>query len=322
MGVNLFFILSGFVLYLPFADGRRHLDRWPDVTGFLRHRARRLLPLYYFNCAILFALYYHPESARAAICQFLALLTVTFNFSAATFMPQTNWVLWSLGIEIWFTFAFVIVAYLIPRIGLLAVAIATFIIACSFRQAGAIAHFDAYALTSGLGARLDDFVAGMLIAVWYARGAKPIFTDAWLSWLCVPAGLVLVTCAAILFDDHVASWLSTLGSTVFEAGIALILCSLLSRHARPAQGRLWLPLELMGLMCYSIYIWHGVVLVGIRTRFMPLFAPGLHGAAYHLVQIGLYLAVLAPIAWMSYRYVEFGSVKNWRTLMPSSTTRQ
>jgi hypothetical protein len=35
------------------------------------------------------------------------------------------------------------------------------------------------------------------------------------------------------------------------------------------------------------------------------------------VQLGLYFTFIAPIAWMSYRYIEFGSVKNWRDLLPS-----
>src|SRR5690242_8532584 len=48
LGVNLFFFLSGFVLYYPYLLGRRRMESLADVRWFLRHRAERLLPLYLF----------------------------------------------------------------------------------------------------------------------------------------------------------------------------------------------------------------------------------------------------------------------------------
>jgi peptidoglycan/LPS O-acetylase OafA/YrhL len=329
LGINLLFILSGFVLYLPFAAGCRHLDQWRDVRAFLGHRAQRLLPLYYFNCAIAFFLCTYPQSARAAITQVLFLLTATFNLSLAQFLPPANWVLWTMGVQIWFALAFVVIAYLIPRIGLLSVVIATLAICTGFRvaafdvgQATHATHVVSDALSNGLWGRLDDFVAGILIAIWYARGAKPIFKDSPLSLLQVPAGLLLMTGTAILYDDYRVSFsFVVLGNTIFQAGVALVLCSVLSRPVRQATARLWLPLELVGMMCYSIYIWHGVVLVSVRARLLPLFAADLHGVKFQLVELGLYFIALAPVAWLSYRYIECGSVKSWRDLVPSMTAR-
>ena len=52
MGVNLFFVLSGFVLSLPYAEKRRRIETWDDAKAFWRHRARRLMPLYYFTVVI------------------------------------------------------------------------------------------------------------------------------------------------------------------------------------------------------------------------------------------------------------------------------
>src|SRR6266436_3965033 len=46
-GVNLFFVLSGFVLSLPFAAGDRPLGTTRDWLSFYRRRALRLMPLFY-----------------------------------------------------------------------------------------------------------------------------------------------------------------------------------------------------------------------------------------------------------------------------------
>jgi peptidoglycan/LPS O-acetylase OafA/YrhL len=42
-GVNLFFILSGFVLFLPIVAGNRPLDGIADYLSFYRHRSQRLV---------------------------------------------------------------------------------------------------------------------------------------------------------------------------------------------------------------------------------------------------------------------------------------
>ena len=54
-GVVLFFTLSGFLLYRPFAASIVRGERLPSVRGYLRNRALRILPAYWailFLCAV------------------------------------------------------------------------------------------------------------------------------------------------------------------------------------------------------------------------------------------------------------------------------
>ena len=51
-GVDLLFILSGFVLFAPYAGGRRALTSGDALWQFYRHRLLRLMPLYYLALAI------------------------------------------------------------------------------------------------------------------------------------------------------------------------------------------------------------------------------------------------------------------------------
>ncbi|HEX8134424.1 MAG TPA: acyltransferase [Actinomycetes bacterium] len=47
LGVTVFFVLSGFLLYRPFASALIHQERRPSLSAYLRSRALRILPAYW-----------------------------------------------------------------------------------------------------------------------------------------------------------------------------------------------------------------------------------------------------------------------------------
>jgi peptidoglycan/LPS O-acetylase OafA/YrhL len=98
LGVDLFFILSGFVLYLPYAAKSRTLANKQDVWNFYKSRAARLLPLYYTVLLVSVIFVAHWINIHDAIFwrTMLLLFTCTFNFTKETFIPQCNYVLWNL----------------------------------------------------------------------------------------------------------------------------------------------------------------------------------------------------------------------------------
>jgi peptidoglycan/LPS O-acetylase OafA/YrhL len=322
MGVNLFFTLSGFVLYLPYASNRRQLITVADGKAFCRHRAARLLPLFYFSTAILLVFNFHARSAHEALVQTVTLATVTFNFSTVTFFPRPNWVLWSLGIEVWFTFAFLAIARSLRRFSLLHVALSVFALALVVRLLGT--YLPGMDLGPGIVTnlnpvrdsfigRLDDFLVGMMIAIWFAKADSQPSLPRLTRTLLLLTGILLATFAAVLWDCQLAGfavpkWQVALANNVFQGGIALVLVSLLARpieSATRATTPLLVPLELAGKMCFSLYVWHGVIMERIL----------LNGISFaHLAK---YFLALGAVAWLSYRYVEFGAVRDWRELVPT-----
>src|SRR5690348_11900504 len=50
-GVFLFFVLSGFLLFLPYARALLSGESWPAAREFYRRRALRILPAYYVSLA-------------------------------------------------------------------------------------------------------------------------------------------------------------------------------------------------------------------------------------------------------------------------------
>lgn len=329
MGVNLFFILSGFVLYLPYASDRRSLLNRSDALSFCRHRASRLLPLYYVSTAVLLVFNFEPRTRHDAIIQPVALATVSFNFSKETFFPAPNWVLWSLGLEVWFTLAFLVLAFLIPRLGMRRVAIPVFACALVVRLLGTYlpgvvlpeSHLNP--VRDSLPGRLDDFLVGMMLAVWYAKGAAPVAAGRLTSALVLPAGIVLATFAAVLWDTQlgglaVPKWQVAIANNVFQAGVVLVIVSRLARTADTATGPIGFAVELIGMMCYSLYIWHGVVLIRVDENLVR-FLPASFGVVDDVLRLAVYAVIVGSVSWLSYRYVEFGAVKNWRALLPFTT---
>jgi peptidoglycan/LPS O-acetylase OafA/YrhL len=314
-GVNLFFILSGFVLYLPYAQSRRHMEGWPDASGFARHRASRLLPLYYSSTALLLVFNFWPSSASEATTQVLSLATLTFGFSTATFFPKPNWVLWSLAVEVWFTVFFVLLAVAMRRYPRVPLAVAVLSMSLFVRWVGTVwaaADIPGHQLNpvrdSVLG-RLDDFFVGMLLAAWYARRATYALPGAGRRLALIAGGIALATLAPLSWELNAvgivtAKWPVIFANNAIQAGTAMVLVALLGKPATGPRHYAVLGVELLGMMCYSLYVWHGVVM----ARVMPsLSASG----------VLLYAVALLTVSALSYRYIEFGRVRNWRQLVPT-----
>ncbi len=56
LGVQLFFVLSGFLLALPWMSAAAEGQAYPRISGFFARRARRILPAYWLHLALLLGL--------------------------------------------------------------------------------------------------------------------------------------------------------------------------------------------------------------------------------------------------------------------------
>jgi peptidoglycan/LPS O-acetylase OafA/YrhL len=306
-GVTLFFVLSGFVLYLPYVSGVRQMGALGDVRHFYRRRFFRLFPLLYVNVIVSLIFFVHPNPKIAgAIREALLLATATFNFDVTEYFPRANWVLWSLGIEVWFSALFPVLVRLLAWLGPRKLVAAAFVVACITRWIGVNTPFDNAVKDSVIG-RIDDFVLGMAAAWWFVRGGP--------SRRAVPA--MLLGGAALLYAGFMIwdlAWLqiwprrliaftgicSNVGFfLVMAASLQLtrgLLHSFLTSHV----------LQVAGMMCYSLYVWHGITKVAIFG--------GHNVQRYPPVLLGTYFVLLFALSALTYRYVEFRHVADWRRL--------
>jgi peptidoglycan/LPS O-acetylase OafA/YrhL len=296
LGVDLFFLLSGFVLYLPYANGRLI-----DAKDFYRRRFLRLAPLFFFVCLISTVFSPNPFALSA-----VALFGGLFALHPATFFPSQNWVLWSLGIEIYFSIAFPLVAYAFRRHVALTVAlgiILSLIVQVIGFQLGYRQHLDW--ISASLPGRLDEFLLGTLAAHIWARQKNLPY-----SQFSIPLGCVMLALAMFGFDAWTTgfAW-RFVGSILLllaDLGFFLLLMGALRRGWSARVLTSW-PLQVLGLTCYSIYVWHGLLVV-------RLFPNVETDVSTTLKWYPIYLFLLFGISAMTYRFIEFGAIADWRRL--------
>lgn len=97
-GVTLFFVLSGFLLFLPFANALLFEQTWPSLRRFYLRRVFRILPAYYLSLILVVLLFqqeYLQPQHRGELALFFTFL---MDSSKATF-KQLNAPFWTLAIE-------------------------------------------------------------------------------------------------------------------------------------------------------------------------------------------------------------------------------
>lgn len=98
IGVPVFFILSGFLLYRPFARATLNGTALPSVRAYLRRRALRILPAYWLMLPAGVLLADAPEARRPLV--WLQLITLTHPYDPDRWWEGTSLLaIWSLSVE-------------------------------------------------------------------------------------------------------------------------------------------------------------------------------------------------------------------------------
>jgi peptidoglycan/LPS O-acetylase OafA/YrhL len=326
--VSMFLILSGYLLYLPVARNAMRGERAGAVTVFLLRRAARILPLYW--AAILLVWTYRNPALPGDWRDLVEHLTFTQVFDSRRIF-YTIGPAWSLSVEVYF-YVFLAVVYAVlnrwsarsrsTRARVLALLAAPILltVACLAWQGWAlfIAHEPAtrWSIWFNPLAKADMFAVGMLVAVFQVtRPNTATLKKAALIGLRLGALALLGYGCAVRGDDPASTTLFNLLST---AAFGLLIAS--SVFAGPAD--LWRRmlsgqrLAWLGLISYSLYLWHEPVLLYLDTH-----AHLSHTQAMFPVVAILLLAASIPIAWLSYRLLEYPAGR-LRLLLDSNGRRR
>jgi peptidoglycan/LPS O-acetylase OafA/YrhL len=308
-GVNLFFILSGFVLFLPYAATEGASGGFDRPFDFYRRRCCRLLPLFCVGALATWAIAV-LGGASAGLGQLLSVLSLGFILDAHSFGPSFNIPLWSLGDEIAFSLLFPFLVASFRRHGAARVLATALALALAMRILG-IWRFPALegpTFNSDMFlCRIDEFVLGMALAWGYATGRLPQR-----PLLCAGAGVGLVLAAWIGFDLVLRGVLPPICraglNDMLDAGLSGIVVAALVPRTVLVTSLSWPPLQVAGMMCYSLYIWH--------LPLLNLVAPGRSGmpAAELVGALIAFLSLAVLVAALSYRFIEFPRVGDWRRL--------
>lgn len=305
LGVDLFFVLSGFLLGLPFLAAVRGERPWPRLPTYLVRRARRVLPALWAQIALL-ALLWGAFAGAVPFDLRTALLHATFLQHWVTDPGQVNPVYWTLPVEWWFYFLlpFAALAFRWVRwwllLALVVAGVVLFRLQChAWLADGLFGVWSGYGQIMLLRARFDQFFLGLL-AAWFHLGLPGTRWGRAVAVASAIAGLVALAPSLALRGDlfvradypwvlwHYTLTGALMASLVYgSAGAVPWVEKLLANRAMS-----WL-----GLVSYSIYLWHYPVLEAVRRVI------GFDAGRQAMAAAAAVAATLA-VSWLSYRFVE------------------
>jgi len=296
LGVDVFFVLSGFILSLNYADRIRSRR---DYGVFLGHRLARLYPLHLFTLAAVLALAHgamalgaplnHPERYpldRHLLANLLLVHAWGFEEILRYNLPS-----WSISAEFFAYLLFPAFAWLAGRtrrpvlLGLLAAAASLGTVGV---LRGLLGHSDLHVVRDHALVRVSgEFLAGCLLYRLYAAHASRPPTPA------VASTLLLGAVGATAFSP-LADWLMP--------AAACVLVYVLARGTGPGVGLFAAaPVVWLGRISYSIYLVH-LPVFSCLNRLDPLLAET--GIVPRALFLAGHVAVALGVATVCYYAVE------------------
>jgi peptidoglycan/LPS O-acetylase OafA/YrhL len=360
-GVTLFFVLSGFLLFLPYAKSLLFDGTWPSVRQFYVRRILRILPVYYLSLIIMVFLF-HPQYLQAdRLKQWILFLTMFMDSSATTY-KQINGPFWTLAVEWqfylllpWMALAISwLVKHITPKKRFFALTICLSVIATW----GILTRFLGVYLTthpqtniilphaiithyilpfiygpaiSGLhGKFLEDFAVGMFASSLYIMAQKlpeehhfHLTMKKISPWLFISAiSLFIIMAMWKLNTSQPHTWgifdslnyaYNVIGEFGFALSYGLFVTSIVFGYTWLRQPFEWKPLRWIGLLSYTIYMWH-LLLLEKLTPFVSTLSSAHHLLYYGIYWLGLFLIVV-PLAFLFFICVEKPGIrlgKNYR----------
>jgi peptidoglycan/LPS O-acetylase OafA/YrhL len=287
VGVTIFFLISGFLLYRPFLAGRTGDGPPVRLLDYARRRVVRIVPAYWVALT-LFGLY--PGLPDLFSSRWWVYYGFGQDYGKWTVLAGLD-VAWTLGCEVFFYIVLPLFAlsfaWLAGRLGRrlwwqFEVAVLGVLIAAS-------TAFYVYAAThprrispAEPGATFSWFALGMLLAMaslWLERRGGKLLESlrryAWTGWLVALVAYVVICRGLGLYSGppfkELDSPLQTFAVYALDGVVAVgvALPAVFERRPQSAIGRAlaWRPLAWLGLISYGVYLYHNVLLTTFAGHF-------------------------------------------------------
>jgi peptidoglycan/LPS O-acetylase OafA/YrhL len=348
VGVTLFFVLSGFLLFMPYAKSLlvEH-TAWPSACRFYLRRAFRIIPAYYI-CLFLLVLLTHREYLQPAHWRELGLFLVFFMESSNITYQKINGPFWTLGVE-WqfymllplFTLAMGFIVLWLFRgcsmrrrlwlvIGCLGALIGWGLVsrywgyyfshhpAETFLVPRSTLNVILFFTYGSYGKFLEDFGIGMLLSLLFIYARQVSIEGRFHSialrlapWLWGCGIVVLVFCAMWRFNQGHPAWFfgivneqyNWLGELGFSLGFGLCIFAILFGARYLKKPFEWHPLRWIGLISFSLYMWHLPLLIFFMTHVENHLQGWNPLAAFSLYWLWAFFVII-PFSALSYVLIE------------------
>ncbi|HLJ33514.1 MAG TPA: acyltransferase [Ktedonobacteraceae bacterium] len=328
-GVTLFFVLSGFLLFMPFCKALLFETKWPSTLAFYLRRAFRILPGYYV-ALLSILLISHPEYLHVNHWQDLTLFFTLFMDATPGTFQQINGPFWTLAVEWQFylllpllMIAFSLLILRIPRRWRVYALVACLagVVAWGIWSRTWGAYYVAHSAQTFLvprpvynvflfftygfsGKYLEDFAVGMLVSLTYisvTQAASPgriIGALRRLSILIFIAGLVVLMLMALW---HYNVWY--FNSWPFLDGFSTYLYNTISEASLAGGFGLCIIAILLGPFWlrhpfeWSPLRWIGLISYSLYMLHLPLLIFFMVNVGYHMQGINRYFGISLYLLW-------------------------
>lgn len=292
-GVDLFFVISGFVMV---SITRDQFQSVPRALTFLYHRASRIYPTYWFYSALVLAIFLiEPAWVNSAQGNQINIVSSFLLWPEST-LPLIN-VGWTLIHELYFYIVFFVLLFLVPekKLGLaLALwALTVVVVNLSVATTNPVYRLAVNPLTL-------EFIAGCFLAILFYKD------HGWTNTCILAAGSIIVVAVltGLSHSETPAGWWRV---GIYGAPAAAILYCLVV--AEREQVVLHKYLVKIGDSSYSIYLVHVLVLSAMGRALHALSANSILGNT--VMMLILTLCVIAS-GLISYRIIERPLIKATR----------
>jgi peptidoglycan/LPS O-acetylase OafA/YrhL len=342
-GLTLFFTLSGFLLYRPFAAAIARGEPRQSFSAYFQNRVLRIAPAYWVillvTALVAGAAYMRTSAGELAIGR----LTDPLELGQAVLLvqdyrPDTMLTgigpAWSLAVEVAFYLALPLLVLMAGGLarrtsgrrgriaGLLAPAALLLLIgltgkaaAAHLLPAGPLAGYNTdwhSVVERSFWAQADLFAFGMVVAVLHVQvtDGRIRLPGRWRPVTAVAALLVFLPCAWTMRRGEHSYLLQNTGQALALAlALAAIVLPDRSRARPPWTIRvLESPVFVaVGVASYSLFLWHYPVILWLREH--GLTAGGWGGLAFNLLLVAV---VAGGLSALTYRYVERPALRRKR----------
>jgi len=312
IGVPIFFVLSGFLLFRPWVKSAHTGSPPPSLSRYARHRFRRIMPAYIITVLIAYVLYHfriagpNPGHSWFGLLRNLTLTQIYTDGYLGKYLHQGLTQMWSLAVEASFYVVLPLLAYLLlvlisrrtwrPKL-VLGVLLGMMLISPAWLTLVHVSRWFPDGSRLWLPTYLAWFLAGMLLAVLQAMGVRCYaFVAIPLAIICyfidsTPIGGAPTTSPASLPEALV--------KTVFYAVIAGLAVAPLALGDRGLYWQLLgsRPMVWLGEISYEIFLIHLVTM-----EFTMDYVLRQH--VYTGSMLNLFIAtivVTVPLAWLLHR---------------------